>query len=108
MEAVEQFVAAAANAAFGPITIALILGTGLFLTFGLRFITVRRFLEVLRMLVSPKLRTEAKAQLGNQFDIKTFHDEVLNGGAMPLDLLQERVERWIKTQAPQNASAVKQ
>ncbi len=50
-----------------------------------------------------KLRTEAKAQLGNQFDIKAFHDEVLNGGAMPLDLLQERVERWIKTQLPQNA-----
>jgi uncharacterized protein (DUF885 family) len=54
-----------------------------------------------------KLRTEAKAQLGNQFDIKAFHDEILNGGAMPLDLLQERVERWIKTQLPQNASAAK-
>jgi uncharacterized protein (DUF885 family) len=52
-----------------------------------------------------KLRTEAKAQLGTQFDIKSFHDEILNGGAMPLDLLQERVERWIKTQMPQNASA---
>jgi uncharacterized protein (DUF885 family) len=51
-----------------------------------------------------KLRTEAKAQLGNQFDIKAFHDEILNGGAMPLDLLQERVERWMKTQLPQNAS----
>jgi uncharacterized protein (DUF885 family) len=55
-----------------------------------------------------KLRSEAKAQLGNQFDIKAFHDEILNGGAMPLDLLQERVERWIKTQLPQNASAAKQ
>jgi len=51
-----------------------------------------------------KLRAEAKAQLGNQFDIKAFHDEILNGGAMPLDLLQERVERWIKTQLPQSAS----
>src|SRR5206468_12025641 len=39
-----------------------------------------------------KLRDEAKAQLGNKFDIKAFHDEILNGGAMPLDLLQERVE----------------
>jgi uncharacterized protein (DUF885 family) len=55
-----------------------------------------------------KLRTEAKAQLGTQFDIKAFHDEILNGGAMPLDLLQERVERWIKTQMPQNASVAKQ
>lgn len=45
-----------------------------------------------------KLREEAKAQLGAKFDIKAFHDEVLNGGAMPLDLLQERVERWIKEQ----------
>ncbi len=45
-----------------------------------------------------KLRDEAKAQLGDRFDIKKFHDEILNGGAMPLDLLQERVERWIKTQ----------
>lgn len=51
-----------------------------------------------------KLRSEAKAQLGNQFDIKAFHDEILNGGAMPLDLLQERVERWIKTQLPQDAT----
>ncbi|HEX9270648.1 MAG TPA: DUF885 domain-containing protein [Candidatus Binatia bacterium] len=46
-----------------------------------------------------KLRDQAKAQLGNKFDIKTFHDEILNGGAMPLDLLQERVEAWTKQQA---------
>ncbi|MEP6809913.1 MAG: DUF885 domain-containing protein [Chthoniobacterales bacterium] len=45
-----------------------------------------------------KLRDEAKAQLGPKFDIKAFHDEILDGGAMPLDLLQERVERWIKAQ----------
>lgn len=47
-----------------------------------------------------KLRDEAKAQLGPKFDIKAFHDEILNGGSMPLDLLQERVERWIKPQKP--------
>ena len=47
-----------------------------------------------------KLREQAKAQLGPKFDIKAFHDEVLNGGSMPLDLLQERVERWIKAQKP--------
>jgi uncharacterized protein (DUF885 family) len=45
-----------------------------------------------------KLREEAKAQLGSKFDIKAFHDEILNGGAMPLDLLQERVRGWIKAQ----------
>ncbi len=51
-----------------------------------------------------KLRDQAKAQLGSKFDIKAFHDEVLNGGAMPLDLLQERVERWIKEQSPKTTS----
>jgi uncharacterized protein (DUF885 family) len=45
-----------------------------------------------------KLRDEAKTQLGGKFDLKAFHDEILNGGAMPLDLLQQRVESWIKQQ----------
>src|SRR6266481_2704710 len=45
-----------------------------------------------------KLRDEAKTQLGEKFDLKAFHDEILNGGAMPLDLLQEKVEVWIKDQ----------
>jgi uncharacterized protein (DUF885 family) len=45
-----------------------------------------------------KLRHEAKKQLGDKFNMKAFHDEILNGGAMPLDLLQERVEVWIKEQ----------
>src|ERR1043166_8749031 len=49
-----------------------------------------------------KLRDEARTQLGDKFDIKRFHDEILNGGAMPLDLLQERVGAWIKKQAAQN------
>jgi len=51
-----------------------------------------------------KLRDEAKAQLGSKYDIKAFHDEIINGGAMPLDLLQERVERWIKAQSTTTAS----
>ena len=46
-----------------------------------------------------KLRDEAKAQLGDKFDIKKFHDEILNGGSMPLELLQQRVETWIKSQS---------
>ncbi|MFL6515259.1 MAG: DUF885 domain-containing protein [Chthoniobacterales bacterium] len=54
-----------------------------------------------------KLRDEAKQQLGAKFDIKAFHDEILNGGAMPLDLLQERVERWIKQQAANTAGSEK-
>jgi uncharacterized protein (DUF885 family) len=54
-----------------------------------------------------KLREEAKTQLGNKFDIKAFHDEILNGGAMPLDLLQERVEAWIKEQTSKTASSTR-
>ena len=46
-----------------------------------------------------ELRDRAKQQLGARFDIKTFHDEILSGGAMPLDLLDARVDRWIKAQA---------
>ncbi|MDQ6808666.1 MAG: DUF885 domain-containing protein [Verrucomicrobiota bacterium] len=52
-----------------------------------------------------KLREDAKGQLGAKFDIKAFHDEILNGGAMPLDLLQERVGAWIKAQGSKTASA---
>jgi uncharacterized protein (DUF885 family) len=52
-----------------------------------------------------KLREQAKTQLGPKFDIKKFHDEILNGGAMPLDLLEERVERWIKDQSAATAGS---
>ena len=47
-----------------------------------------------------ELRERAKTQLGPRFDIKAFHDEILNGGALPLDLLEARVDGWIKTQLP--------
>ena len=53
-----------------------------------------------------KLRDEAKAQLGDKFDIKAFHDEILNGGSMPLDLLQERVENWIQHQKLNGATGM--
>ncbi len=49
-------------------------------------------------LVIRKLREDAKTQLGDKFNIKAFHDQILNGGAMPLDLLQDRIGRWIKEQ----------
>ena len=50
------------------------------------------------------LREQAKQKLGPKFDIKAFHDEVLNGGAMPLDLLDARVSRWISEQASKPAT----
>ncbi|HSS79432.1 MAG TPA: DUF885 family protein, partial [Thermoanaerobaculia bacterium] len=49
----------------------------------------------------------AKTQLGAHFDIKAFHDEILDGGALPLDLLEKRVDGWIKARLPQKAAAVR-
>ncbi|AFL90503.1 hypothetical protein Terro_4306 [Terriglobus roseus DSM 18391] len=46
-----------------------------------------------------KLRDKAKAKLGAKYDIKAFHDEVLDGGALPLDVLDARVSKWIDAQA---------
>ena len=46
-----------------------------------------------------KLRDKAKAKLGPKYDIKAFHDEVLSGGALPLDVLDARVSKWIDSQA---------
>ena len=45
-----------------------------------------------------ELRERAKEKLGTRFDLKTFHDEILSGGALPLDLLDARVNRWIQAQ----------
>jgi uncharacterized protein (DUF885 family) len=45
-----------------------------------------------------ELRGRAKKQLGPRFDLKTFHDEILSGGALPLDVLDARIDRWIKPQ----------
>ncbi len=45
-----------------------------------------------------ELRTRATQQLGSHFDIRSFHDEVLAGGSLPLDLLDARISRWIKGQ----------
>jgi uncharacterized protein (DUF885 family) len=44
------------------------------------------------------LRAEAEAQLGDQFDVRKFHELVLMNGAMPLALLREQVESWIAQQ----------
>ena len=51
-----------------------------------------------------ELRERTKQQLGSKFDLKTFHDEILSGGALPLDVLDGRVNRWIHTQLSQNRS----
>jgi uncharacterized protein (DUF885 family) len=51
-----------------------------------------------------RLRDKARAELGSKFDIRAFHDEVLGAGALPLDVLDERINAWIaqvKTSAKQ-------
>ena len=37
-------------------------------------------------------------QLGPKFDVKKFHDEILDGGALPLDVLDARVQGWMDGQ----------
>jgi len=45
-----------------------------------------------------ELRDRARKELGSKFDIRTFNDEMLNGGVLPLDLLEARTDRWIAEQ----------
>jgi uncharacterized protein (DUF885 family) len=45
-----------------------------------------------------ELRTRAQNELGSKFDIRTFHDEILNGGALPLDMLEARTIQWMTQQ----------
>jgi uncharacterized protein (DUF885 family) len=45
-----------------------------------------------------ELRARAEKQLQGRFDVRTFHDEMLNGGVLPLDLLDARTNQWIAEQ----------
>jgi uncharacterized protein (DUF885 family) len=49
------------------------------------------------------LRRKAEAELGDKFDIKGFHDTVLGGGALPLTLLERRVDQWIAKEKAKQA-----
>lgn len=44
-----------------------------------------------------ELRRKATSELGNKFDLREFHDVVLGQGAVPLDMLEDQVNRWIAT-----------
>jgi uncharacterized protein (DUF885 family) len=51
-----------------------------------------------------KLRQYSKDQLGGKFDLRAFHDEVLSGGALPMDVLSTRIHEWVGQQKMQAAS----
>jgi uncharacterized protein (DUF885 family) len=52
------------------------------------------------MLKIQELRRKAESALGARFDIRAFHDTVLGGGALPLTILEKRVDRWVASVGP--------
>jgi uncharacterized protein (DUF885 family) len=54
-----------------------------------------------------ELRARAQKELGASFDIRTFHDEILDGGTLPLDLLEARTDKWIADQKAKQPAAAK-
>jgi len=52
-----------------------------------------------------ELRERARQRLGSQFDIRKYHEQVLDAGSLPLDLLEQRVDRWIQAQEKTSQSA---
>jgi len=47
-----------------------------------------------------ELRDRARMALGDKFDLRAFHDQVLDAGALPLDVLSDRIDAWIASQKP--------
>ena len=45
-----------------------------------------------------ELRQRASEALGDDFDIKEFHAQVLNTGGLPLAVLEQKIDRWIASQ----------
>jgi uncharacterized protein (DUF885 family) len=44
------------------------------------------------------IRENAERTLGDDFDVRAFHDELLSGGALPLDILEQRMDAWLNKQ----------
>jgi uncharacterized protein (DUF885 family) len=48
-----------------------------------------------------ELKAKAQQAMGERFDLRAFHDQVLDSGALPLDLLAQRIDSWIAQQKTQ-------
>jgi len=57
------------------------------------------------MLKILELRESARQALGNNFDIRGFHDAVLGGGSLPLPILEQRVDQWVADMAARQQHA---
>jgi uncharacterized protein (DUF885 family) len=49
------------------------------------------------------LRAKAESQLGQAFDVREFHSQVLRDGAVPMDVLTAKIDRWIEAKRPPRA-----
>ena len=45
-----------------------------------------------------ELRDQAETALGDKFDVREFHAEVLKDGSVPLDVLEDKINRWIESE----------
>jgi uncharacterized protein (DUF885 family) len=53
-----------------------------------------------------QLRARAQKALGSKFDLRAFHDQIVDAGALPLDVLSDRIDAWIASQTASQAPAL--
>ena len=50
-----------------------------------------------------RIRQQAEQALGDNFDVRSFHDRILEAGSIPLPMLEQRINQWIDKQRESNA-----
>ena len=51
-----------------------------------------------------ELRAYATRELGEKFDVRQFHDQVLGSGALPMDILESRIKQWVANKKQQGGA----